>query len=223
MRSKEDMMSADLVRILAGTVRSYVNSISYSNNLAEGYVSTKRNLHFGFIPTDTMSILEILYWLYKHMRCEHLEQHRQHRADQYLGQHRADQFKFLDIGCGIGNVVLLAYQVGFDAYGLEYNKKIYDIAKNVLPVGSGRIFKGDMIDFKRYNQFDVLYYYVPMNNVKAMKKFVIKLMKAMKCGAYVIPNGFHRAFNASKEFDRVKLGKNRSSYNYYRIYRKKRE
>lgn len=211
MRSKKDVMNEKLVKILTRVVRCYVSSISHSNRISENYTSTKKNRHYGFIPTDTQSAMEVLLGLYNHIYIEN--QKTQCR----------NEYKFLDIGCGIGNIVLLAYEIGFDAYGLEYNKKIYDIAKDVLPTGSDRIFKGDMIDFKRYGQFDVLYFYVPMCDTDAMEKFIIKLMKAMKCGAYVIPNGFHRAFNASKEFDRVKLGKNRSSYNYYRIYRKKRE
>jgi len=127
---------------------------------------------------------------------------------------RRNEYSFLDIGCGIGNIVLLARKVGFDAYGLEYNEKIYDIAKRFL--GESRIFKGDMTSFRDYDKYDVLYYYIPIEDGNVMESFAAKLAKAVKPGAYIIPNGCSGVFHYSKEFDKLNLAEGS-----YSIYRKK--
>ena len=209
MRSKRDKMNDELVGILSEVVRHYVSHISCSNNLGTSYKSTKRIEkrrieHYGFIPSNTLEVLGMLLKLYHHMEATR------------------DEYKFLDIGCGIGNIVLSAYAAGFDAYGLEYNNKIYNIAKSVVSKNlseKNRILKGDMMDFSRYGEYDVLYFYVPIANERAMYKFTDKLMKKMKYGTYVIPQGFRTPFHQSKEFELVKLQPH-ADWGYCKVYRK---
>lgn len=176
---------------LVQSLRSYIGFISNFHKINGGYKSTKGIEHFGFIPACIESILKILVDLCLHMK------------------HNCYQYKFLDIGCGIGNVVLLAQHIGFDAYGLEYNKKICNIARKI--VGKYHIFSGDMTEFKKYGEYDILYYYLPMNSRTAMAKFDEKLIKEVKPGAYVIPYGGYSStihlFTESKEFEEVKLQK----------------
>lgn len=201
MRPEKDKMSEHIVSILSETIRGYISFISDSYKIRDGYESTKGTKHYGFIPSRTMSILEALYVLYIHMDGGY--------------RHYNNRYSFLDIGCGIGNVVLLAEKVGFDAYGLEYNNKIYNVAKKFID--KYHIFKGDMTNFRNYDKYDVLYCYSPINDGKVMTKFTAKLAKAVKPGAYVILNGYSYIFGSSKEFELVKLKSN----SYYPIYRKK--
>lgn len=199
MQPRQEEMNNRLVDILSESVRRYISFISSSHKIGDGYKSRKGIEHYGFIPTNTILILETLFRLYCHM-------------ESCPGEH-----KFLDIGCGIGNIVLLAYEIGFNAYGLEYNKKIYDIAKDL--VNEDRIFKGDMTNFKKYGEYDVLYYYAPIYDRKIMNEFVEKLVKAVKPGAYVIPHEQDPAFRIPKKFETVKFTP-RCSIDYP-IYRKR--
>lgn len=190
MRSRESEMDHRLVGILSESIRNYISFISRFHKLSGGYKSTKGIDHYGFIPANTKEVSKTLIGLYNHVR-----------GDGY----NMGECKFLDIGCGIGNIVLLACHIGFNAYGLEYNKEIYNIARSLI-VGSARIFKGNMSTFKKYGEYDVLYYYVPIADGREMEKFAKKLTKAMKVGAYVIPRGHAITFDRPKEFERIKLG-----------------
>jgi SAM-dependent methyltransferase len=45
----------------------------------------------------------------------------------------------LDVGCSFGEFVALAFDSGFDAFGVEPNKKVVDAVENIQP---GRVFQG---------------------------------------------------------------------------------
>ena len=123
--------------------------------------------------------------------------------------------KFLDIGCGTGNIVLLAHYLDYEAAGLEYNLRTYRIAKqlcNTHYLNNGiKIIRNDMRTFKHYSEYDVLYYYHPILSYNAMTEFSIKLAKEMKSGAYVVCVGPNYGFEQSKRFERIP-----SSYNIWR-------
>jgi 2-polyprenyl-3-methyl-5-hydroxy-6-metoxy-1,4-benzoquinol methylase len=115
----------------------------------------------------------------------------------------ANRKKFLEIGCGIGNVVILAQAVGYAADGLEYNPKTCKAAKLICGGTAAKIFKGDMNKFNHYGDYDVLYYYQPMVHTDDMNEFSRKLAEKMKPGACVIANGSRETFIKSPEFTRI--------------------
>ena len=172
-----------MIRALASTVNDYNMFIRFSNRLSTSYIS-KGKCHYGFIPSkNTVDIIRTLLHI------------RNQFPDEYLMP------RFLDIGCGIGNIVQIAYRLGFEAHGLEYSEKIYDVAKELTGRSSmSKVFKGDMLSFKKYHKYDVLYYYQPMSNVDVMSRFAKKLAKEMKPGAYVIPVGTDLPFIESEIF-----------------------
>jgi 2-polyprenyl-3-methyl-5-hydroxy-6-metoxy-1,4-benzoquinol methylase len=188
-RNKKDIKKRQ-IEILSATVDRYISLLirgdDGSASICDSYQSIEGTRHFGFIPSHTQRILDTLY-----------------RLSLYVGSKYRRQYRFLDIGCGIGNIVLLASMVGFNAYGLEYNEKIYSMAKRMM--GPHRIFKGDMNKFTEYNQYDILYYYQPICQNKTMLEFAKKLAKVMKCGAYVIPNGTDIPFTESNRFEKIEL------------------
>ena len=146
---------------------------------------------YGFIPCDVYD--EVLYTLLL------LRKNIAAKVD-------ANSPKFLDIGCGIGNVVLLAEATGYNAFGLEYDPTIYKAAKDMSMSCWGTIIKGDMRKFRRYHEYDVLHFYQPMSDERSMAKFTHKLAKDMKPGAYIMCNGTSDGFRESKDFRRVMNG-----------------
>jgi 2-polyprenyl-3-methyl-5-hydroxy-6-metoxy-1,4-benzoquinol methylase len=167
--------------IICGT---YIKYIAKTNGLKQGDYDLKDGTKcFGFIPYPYNSALN--YTL----------------TNIYNKFDRSVNWpKFLDIGCGIGNIVMLANLIGFTSDGIEYDPKIYKVAKH-LELYRSTIFKGDMRKFKRYHEYDVLYYYRPILCDEAMKKFSHKLAETVKPGAYVICNGDSEGFKQSKDFE----------------------
>ena len=78
------------------------------------------------------------------------------------------EYKFLDAGSGIGNILLLASLADLSTryVGIEFNKPTLEASTKVLS-GSKKKFKvvyGDIITYKRYSDFDIMYYYCPLHN-----------------------------------------------------------
>lgn len=100
--------------------------------------------------------------------------------------------KFLDAGCGVGFVNLLASYHGFDSYGIDID---YDYLKKARKLNhefdydKKHFLKRDILKFKDYSKFDVIYYFCPLFfNTEAQIKFERKVEKEMKKGAYLIAN-----------------------------------
>lgn len=187
-------------KILEDLLYKYIHFISGIYKISGGYsskVSGKKAGHYGFIPSSTNVVIATLLPLYD-------------RMSKSSHQHG---IRFLDIGCGIGNVVETARKIGFDAYGLEYNTKICNVARKFI--GKYHIIKGNMLTFKNYHEYDVLYYYQPMPDGKTMYSFAAnKLAKDMKIGAYVVPIGSD-PFRDMESFKNLYLGG--SAYTYEKI------
>ena len=147
---------------------------------------------FGFMPyPDTHTLIKDLTEIYKSV---HKETGRRP--------------KFIDIGCGIGNIIMLAAGLGYDATGLEYDSKIFETAKHISKQQithkySYKIIKGDMRKFKHYSKYDVLYYYQPIFDCSEMRKFSTELAKKVKPGTYIIARGTEHGYKESKDFYRI--------------------
>lgn len=178
----------EMLNVMSRAYRNCIEHMSKKHGVtSHHYLLEDGKQCFGFIPhygyDDTIRILMSL-----------------------VGHHRhnyASRKKFLDIGCGIGNVILLAQAVGYAADGLEYDPKTYKAAKSVCGGRGAKIFKADMNKFSHYGDYDVLYYYQPMVGGLDMRKFACKLAEEMKPGAYVISHGSRDVFIESPEFTRV--------------------
>lgn len=115
---------------------------------------------------------------------------------------------FLDIGSGKGAVVYDAFQLGANiSHGLEYNKKLHDIAiKNFKRLNSSEYcisYNVDARSFNRFNDYEVFFLFNPFNsevysevieNLKSqivnnlMKKWIIAYGKANENAILTIPN-----------------------------------
>jgi SAM-dependent methyltransferase len=92
----------------------------------------------------------------------------------------------LDIGCGIGNVLLFAEQLGFDVYGIEKDPYPCSIAQQLL--GEEKVGQHDIWSFERYGDFDVLYYFRPFSDREPQQRFERMIEERLKPGGLLIAN-----------------------------------
>ena len=148
------------------------------------------NGSYTFIPRESDNIIYILQFLK-----EHIEKNKCLPSST----------KFLDAGCGIGNILMIAYAMGFhNCAGLEFDDETVKIAK-LLTRRQNRnwasIMKRDIITFKTYKDYDVIYFYRPLSDHNKQIKFEQHLYNTMKVGAIVIP--LYRGYiklNSDKRF-----------------------
>jgi SAM-dependent methyltransferase len=106
-----------------------------------------------------------------------------------------DHRKFLDAGCGVGNIMVLANEILQCKYihGLEIDKENVDEAKNLLKRFAGgkreyiEVFKKDILKFQNYGDYDIIYYYCPLCNFEMEKEFEEMVEDQMKVGAVLAP------------------------------------
>ena len=93
---------------------------------------------------------------------------------------------FVDVGCGIGNVLIFAEQFLFDVYGIEKDEYTVRIAEDLI--GKKRIEQADITVYPDYARFDVVYYFCPLPNHEPQKKLERYIEDEMKIGAILIAN-----------------------------------
>ncbi|ADH85254.1 class I SAM-dependent methyltransferase [Desulfurivibrio alkaliphilus] len=93
---------------------------------------------------------------------------------------------FLDVGCGIGNVMLLAEQLGFDVYGLEKDRKPCATARKFF--GPERVSAGDIWEYGDYRQFRVIYYFRPFADRTLQQRFERMIEDQLQPGGILIAN-----------------------------------
>jgi len=157
---------------------------------------------YPFIPKKSDGLLQTFYHLYKLIKKEHPE----------MGKWESPPTFFLDAGCGIGNIIILAISCGFCAHGIEGEKSNIAIAKRLLRCGgSGPFVPGvinvadvyheDLLTSTRYDEYDVLYFYSPLQSRGLELAFEARLLDKMKVGAYVIPV-YHQLYLANPPYDK---------------------
>jgi SAM-dependent methyltransferase len=127
--------------------------------------------HFHFIPRSMDQAIKMIL-----------------AARQYLND-PTKQAKFLDAGCGVGNIVMMAYTFGFDAYGIEYDVKTLNRGKRLFKqfdINADRLMRGDILKFNNYADYDVIYTYNPMQDGNLERKFEAKVLREAKIGAVLI-------------------------------------
>ena len=62
---------------------------------------------------------------------------------------------FLDVGCGIGDKMMIATEMGYEAHGIEVDEVLFRIADKYLH----NVQHVDAFEFNDYDKFDVIYMY----------------------------------------------------------------
>ncbi len=93
---------------------------------------------------------------------------------------------FIDVGCGIGQIVLVAEMAGFDAHGIEKDPYPCKIAQRLI--GSDKILLEDIWKFQDYDKFDVIYYFRPFSTKELQGRFERLIEDTIKPGGIIIGN-----------------------------------
>jgi hypothetical protein len=99
---------------------------------------------------------------------------------------------FLDCGSGLAFVTALARGLGFRATGVEWSEACVATAKRLFP--SVESIQGDVMEFTRYGDYDVIHYYGPFADEDVQRRFEEKVEAEAKTGAVIIGN--RKASNA---------------------------
>lgn len=97
-----------------------------------------------------------------------------------------DAETFLDIGCGIGNVLYIAELLGFFSFGVELIEEYIKVAKQIVP--NAQIEQGDILEWKPKMSCNIIYFFQPVANHEKMSKFIDHLFTYVKEGQLIIAN-----------------------------------
>ena len=133
--------------------------------------------YYSFIPNAINKVVEQLVYASTILKEEHPNR---------------TSFRFLDVGCGIGNIMMLAKSSGFRvAHGIEFDKNhqkrfLYD---DINQAGSEvRVFWQDAMKFTDYGAYDVVYMYRPIHDYLKERKLERIVTGTMKKGAFFLAN-----------------------------------
>ena len=184
------MKDCDIIKIYEYTIRSYnsfLRILSNNHKTAENKYSKN---YYSFIPLPHFrDLIQDFYETYRKLR-------KKTKAPT-----------FIDIGCGCGNILVLAQSIGYKIYGIDNDPKCINIARKLcfagLPTYSERIFRGNILNYNGYEKYDVLYYYVPIKEIRLMLKAAKRIHNQMKVGAIIYPVQFYGLFRSSEKFKSI--------------------
>ena len=114
----------------------------------------------------------------------------------------APQPRLLDVGCGIGNVLLVAEQFGFEVYGIEKDEYPFQVAARLI--GEERIAQADIWTYKEYGEYEVIYYYRPFSGREQQLRFERLIEDSLKTGGILIANHKNsEAIGQDSRFERL--------------------
>lgn len=114
--------------------------------------------HTGLLPFDqTIQRLE-QGWFTPHGDDDHFDLHSL-PLNEFIGGMDAcgEPGTFLDMGCGVGTKLLLAYLRGWMVTGVERHTDYAEAARRLVP--EAQVIVGDAWTFTGYDAFDVVYSY----------------------------------------------------------------
>jgi SAM-dependent methyltransferase len=91
---------------------------------------------------------------------------------------------FLDCGCGVGWTLKVARAAGFRSRGIEYDKDTINVARKLC--NPEHIIEANLLEYKDYSGYDVIYYYHPFSDHNSQEVFERLLFTNLKPGALVI-------------------------------------
>lgn len=189
----------DILTSVADFAQERTQQELYTKHKAYRSAIQKRGGLYEFIPLYTRAAIIYLIKAYDTLVRRELDSFRSH-------------FKFLDAGCGVGNIMLLASEIGFTSYGLEIDPTTICFAKK-RGIRPDYIIRQDILTYKCYNDYDVIYFYRPIIKDKKQTKFEKIVKGQMKLGAILIAVGqADKGIVTDKRFKKILVGSNRFIY-----------
>lgn len=140
------------------SVREMTRSLLDKVNSREDCYAKGRFPFVGF-PTDQLIVL------------------LHHAADLFHNEHNRYPNSFMDLGCGIGNTLIVAKQLGYAVSGVEINEKYLKVAQELLP--NDKIEHGDLLTWLPSEQSDIVFMYKPFHNDELWIEFMHRLVNEM--------------------------------------------
>jgi len=154
--------------ILFGIINRF---IGYFTRDSQRESTNNEDAEYPFVPMDTRQMIE---------------QVQLARATLQKRQENQHIYTFIDIGCGIGNVLLAAEQLDFEVFGIEKDPYPCKIAQKLI--GETQVRMEDIWDFNDYGKFDVIYYFRPFHDGNTQKRFELHIENSLKPGGILIAN-----------------------------------
>lgn len=129
---------------------------------------------YPFVPMDTRQVYDQLRFVHTFLTNSDSEQ----LANEPLS--------FLDIGCGIGNVLLVAEMMEFSVEGLEKDEYPFSVAAKLI--GQEKVVQSDIWEYDHYHTFDVIYYFRPFHEGNLERRFERFIEDQLKPGGILIAN-----------------------------------
>ena len=159
-------------------------------------------LFCGFIHVNPMPKspqLEELYDQYGHTESYlkkikkkiFTSKHKLKKLNKYLNQ---NQNQFLDVGCSIGATVEAANRLGYEATGIDLDKKVIKQAQKLFPTNKFQAITTDELEQTNI-QYDLIYCAEVVEHVPDPHAFMASLNKLLKTGAILYlttPDAGHR-------------------------------
>lgn len=175
---------------------SIFSEIFHSAYVAKG--SNRSNMDktcYKFIPLNVNAVLNT----FNELRTDKFKNFYRENVNKEFNPH-----SFIDAGCGIGNIMLIARNIliraeknkdfppiqgiDFDPVNIKKAKIILDI-KHPYQKDQYKLIKGDIRTFKHYNKYDVIYFYVPLIEREELYKFLDNVYTTAKPGTVIIHHG----------------------------------
>lgn len=146
--------------------------MSYSqHDIQERTKDSSENYHYIPFPNDLFIDLMLNLKSYLHK----------------TGECNTSNHKFLEIGCGIGTKMIVVYNIMHisleNVHGLEINSSLAEIARKITRM---TVFNEDANSFKKYNDYNILYYYCPIEDREKEIRLEKYIESHMRHGAYLV-------------------------------------
>lgn len=165
----EDFFDRDEERdVFFGIINRF---IGFQTHASQRHTQNDKSIEYPFVPMDTRQ----MFYQIKLAR----DVLRRHRVEQ-------EKFSFMDIGCGIGNVLVVAEQMEFEVFGIEKDTYPFAIAEQLFDEGEVR--QEDIWRFNDYGRFDVIYYFRPFHDGPTQRRFERMIEDRLKVGGILIAN-----------------------------------
>jgi len=209
--SKMDKIQKRTLYILLDMYSSQINY--YRSYKEEKKMAEKGSWHF--IPNQTHIVLKTFIALR-----DYIEKEKIWSVNSIYNS------KFLDAGCGIGNILVMAKHAHLceHIYGIELSDNMIKKAKEFIAPHQRansrlngddtiHIDKANIMEYDNYGDMDIIYYYCPLRDFKMEMKFERKVEDDMKVGAIVMAS-FKQDYNIKrdKRFKKIKLFKHETEY-----------
>jgi len=119
------------------------------------------------------------FWKSGEENCKEIVGVNSSRYNQIIGNKNPKEMRVLEIGCGIGRILIPMSKVFGEAIGVDISEKIIQIAKDfVEKIPNCRVFKGNGTDLSIFsdNNFDFCYSYIVFQHIPD-KKIIVNYMR----------------------------------------------